>query len=121
MRARADRPLLLQVLENLVGNAWKFSANTPRARIEIGCLEDDSAQDYRTFFVADNGAGFDTATATNLFQPFRRMHGADEFPGTGIGLAMAQRIVVLHGGRIWFEARPGAGATFFFTLPRSRA
>jgi signal transduction histidine kinase/cell division protein FtsB len=119
MAARADRALLRQVLENLLGNAWKFSAHTPQACIEVGCLEDDQDADCRTFFVADNGAGFDSAAAVQLFQPFRRLHGADEFPGTGIGLAVAQRIVALHGGRIWFESRPGAGATFFFTLPRS--
>ncbi|MDB5857346.1 MAG: hypothetical protein JWQ76_1035 [Ramlibacter sp.] len=119
MRARADRALLLQVLENLAGNAWKFSANTPQARVAIGCLAEDSGDDRKTFFVADNGAGFDGAAATQLFQPFRRLHSADEFPGTGIGLALVERIVALHGGRIWFQARPGAGATFFFTLPRS--
>jgi signal transduction histidine kinase len=116
MRARADRALLQQVLENLLGNAWKFSAGMPQARIEMGCREGDA--EGRIFFVADNGAGFDAAAATQLFQPFRRLHGADQFPGTGIGLAMAQRIVALHGGRIWFEAKPGEGATFFFTLPR---
>ena len=119
MRARADRALLLQVLENLVGNAWKFSAHTARARISVGCLEGDSGRDCRTFFVADNGAGFDGAAATQLFQPFRRLHDADQFAGSGIGLALVQRIVALHGGRIWFEAKPGQGATFFFTLPRS--
>ncbi|MCG2594370.1 ATP-binding protein [Ramlibacter sp. XY19] len=119
MQARADRALLLQVLENLVGNAWKFSARTAHARIEVGCLAEDAGAEGRTFFVRDNGAGFDAEAAGQLFQPFRRLHGADEFPGTGIGLAMVQRIVALHGGKIWFEAKPGAGATFFFTLPRA--
>jgi signal transduction histidine kinase len=118
MRARADRALLLQVLENLVGNAWKFSAHTPQARIAVGWREDDGDAQGRTFFVADNGAGFDGAAAVQLFQPFRRLHGAEQFPGTGIGLAMVQRILALHGGKIWFEAKPGEGATFFFTLPR---
>ena len=119
MAAHADRALLLQVLENLLGNAWKFSVHTPHARITVGS-RDDAAGD-RTFFVADNGAGFDAAAATQLFQPFRRLHTAEEFPGTGIGLAMVERIVALHGGRIWFESSPSQGATFFFTLPRPRA
>ena len=117
MQARADRALVTQVLENLMGNAWKFSAKVPAARIEVGSLEEDGGEGWRTFFVADNGAGFDSAAAAQLFQPFRRQHSADEFPGTGIGLAMVERIVALHGGRIRAESRPGEGATFFFTLP----
>jgi light-regulated signal transduction histidine kinase (bacteriophytochrome) len=99
------------LLENLIGNAWKFTSKVPAARIEVGRLEANHA-----FFVRDNGAGFDMAHATKLFGPFQRLHSAGEFPGTGIGLATAQRIVHRHGGLIWAEARPGEGATFFFTL-----
>jgi PAS domain S-box-containing protein len=108
--ANADARLARTVLENLIGNAWKFTARSPAPRIAIG------SSDGRTFFVRDNGAGFDAAKAGKLFTPFERLHSADQFPGTGIGLATVQRIVLRHGGRIWAEATIDAGATFFFTL-----
>jgi PAS domain S-box-containing protein len=110
MRAIADARLARTVLENLIGNAWKFTGRSSVPRIAVGSC------DGRTFFVRDNGAGFDAASATKLFSPFERLHSADQFPGTGIGLATVQRIVHRHGGRIWAEARVSAGATFFFTL-----
>jgi PAS domain S-box-containing protein len=113
LSARADPGLLRSVLENLLGNAWKFTGQRSDPRIEFGCLQ---AGDERAFFVRDNGAGFDSANATKLFTPFQRMHSAKEFAGTGIGLATVQRIVHRHGGRVWAESAAGEGATFFFTL-----
>lgn len=110
LRADADESLVQTLLENLLGNAWKFSAHARPARIEFGRTAD------RAFYVRDNGAGFDMAYAQALFSPFRRLHDAGEFPGVGVGLASARRVVQRHGGRIWAESRPGAGATFFFTL-----
>jgi len=94
-------------------DAWKFTATLDRARIEVGAVNDGAG---RTFFVRDNGVGFDPAHADKLFSPFQRLHGA-EFPGTGVGLATVQRIVERHHGRIWAESSVGAGATFYFTLP----
>jgi PAS domain S-box-containing protein len=114
--ARADPGLLRIVLENLIGNAWKFTSRRARARIEFGVLP---RQDAQVMFVRDNGAGFDGAAATNLFAPFRRLHAEGEFEGTGIGLATVQRIVRRHGGRVWAEAAVGCGATFYFTLSSS--
>jgi signal transduction histidine kinase len=111
--ARGDPGLLRVVLENLLGNAWKFTGQRADASIELGCLESASE---RTFFVRDNGAGFDAANAAKLFTPFQRQHSASEFAGTGIGLATVQRIVHRHGGRVWAESSVGQGATFFFTL-----
>jgi PAS domain S-box-containing protein len=113
LRAVADPRLARTLLENLIGNAWKFTARTEAPQIMVG------STDGRTFFVRDNGAGFDVARAGKLFSPFERLHGADQFPGTGIGLAIAQRIVHRHGGRIWADAQVNAGATFFFTLAPS--
>ncbi len=115
LRVLGDAGLLRQVLDNLLGNAWKFSAGRDPARIEVRQTAFDAAG-WTLITVCDNGAGFDRANATGLFAPFRRMHSADEFPGTGIGLATAQRIIGLHGGKIWCESRPGEGATFSFTL-----
>jgi PAS domain S-box-containing protein len=111
--ADADPQLARALLENLLGNAWKFTGKTAAPRIEVGADEQDGAC---VFFVRDNGAGFDSAHAGKLFTPFQRLHKVIEFPGTGIGLATAQRIVHRHGGRIWAEGRVGAGATFHFTL-----
>ena len=102
-------------LENLIGNAWKFTAQQAAARIELGVKEEP--QGKRVYFVGDNGAGFDMAKAGRLFMPFQRMHAQDQFEGIGIGLATVQRIIQKHGGRIWAEAAPGKGATFYFTLP----
>lgn len=111
--ASGDPALLRQVMENLVGNAWKFLRDTPDAEIEVGQQTD--AQGQTVYFVRDNGPGFDMEYAHALFKPFQRLHGP-EFAGSGIGLATVERIVALHGGRIWAEAKPGRGATFFFTL-----
>ena len=107
-----DPPLARALLANLLGNAWKFTGKTERARIELGATAESGV---RAFFVRDNGAGFDMAFANKLFAPFQRLHSTSEFPGTGIGLATVQRIVHRHGGRVWAEGVSG-GATFHFTL-----
>ena len=109
-----DPRLLRAALENLLGNAWKFSAKQPQARIEVGRLPQPDGT--LAFFVRDNGAGFDMAYADKLFGPFQRLHRLVEFDGTGIGLATVQRIVHRHGGRIWAKGAVGQGATFYFTL-----
>jgi PAS domain S-box-containing protein len=111
--ADVDPRLARALLENLLANAWKFTAKAPAGRIEFGAHEKDGC---REFFLRDNGAGFDMAFADKLFAPFQRLHTADEFPGTGIGLATVQRIVHRHGGRSWAEGAVDAGATFYFTL-----
>jgi signal transduction histidine kinase len=108
-----DPSLLLVAMANLLGNAWKFTARTSRPKIEFGALPADGS---RTFFVRDNGAGFDMEQAEKIFSPFRRLHEEEEFKGTGIGLATVQRIIHRHGGRIWAEGEIGRGATFLFTL-----
>jgi signal transduction histidine kinase len=113
MEVQADPRLLRAALENLIGNAWKFTSKTPHPRIEIGSMRDGERTVY---FVRDNGAGFDMAYADKLFGAFQRLHGMDDFPGTGIGLATVQRIVNRHGGRIWADAQVGRGAVFYFTL-----
>lgn len=118
LRAFADPRLLRIVLENLLGNAWKFTGKTDSPRIEVGVLEPG---DSPVFFVRDNGAGFKMDYAHRLFSPFQRLHGASEFPGTGIGLATVARIVDRHGGRVWAEAAEGSGATIFFTFPQRTA
>lgn len=115
--AEGDPRLLSQVVGNLVANAWKFTARTSPARIEIGTERVDGEAVY---FVRDNGAGFDMAYAGKLFEAFQRLHPVSEFEGTGIGLAVVHRIVDRHGGRIWAEAQPGQGACFRFTLPGQR-
>src|SRR5438132_805232 len=107
------RAPLRAALENLIGNAWKFSSKTDKPRIEIGSLSDDGRA---VFYVRDNGAGFDMAYANKLFGAFQRLHSGNEYQGTGIGLATVQRIVHRHGGRIWADAKPGKGAAFYFTL-----
>ncbi|MGD8570332.1 MAG: ATP-binding protein [Gammaproteobacteria bacterium] len=112
-----DEYLLRIVLENLLGNAWKYTSNTNNARIEFGVEEKDNA---RIYYVKDNGAGFDMQYYKKLFEPFQRLHG-EEYKGTGIGLATVKRCIHRHNGRIWAESKPGAGATFFFTLPSSTA
>lgn len=108
-----DVALLSHVWTNLVSNAVKYSAREKLPVVEIGFRETEGLGAY---FVRDNGAGFDAAQATRLFEPFRRFHGADEFPGTGIGLAIVHRVVVRHGGKVWAESRPGEGATFRFSV-----
>jgi signal transduction histidine kinase/predicted enzyme related to lactoylglutathione lyase/FixJ family two-component response regulator len=112
LSAHGDLRLLRVLLENLLSNAWKYSTRTPRARISVG----STGQAPDTYYIRDNGAGFDMAHADRLFSPFQRLHTETEFPGNGIGLATVQRIIHKHGGRIWPEAAPGEGATFFFTL-----
>jgi signal transduction histidine kinase len=114
---RGDGPLLRIALENLIDNAWKFTGGRPTAEIEFGSAQVDGETAY---FVRDDGAGFDMAHAGKLFGPFQRLHLASEYPGSGIGLATVQRIVHRHGGRVWAESRPGAGATFWFTVGRVR-
>jgi len=116
LAARADAALMRQVLDNLLGNAWKFSRDRTPASITFGRLDDAPTEGWQTFFISDNGAGFDSSDAGNLFQPFQRQHTTSEFPGTGVGLATVQRILALHGGKVWCQASPDAGATFFFTL-----
>jgi signal transduction histidine kinase len=110
----ADEGLIQVVIENLLRNAWKYTAKSPDAQIEFGYTDDKST---KTFFVRDNGAGFDPRYADRLFRPFQRLHSQSEFPGTGIGLATAMRIINRHGGRIWAESKVDEGAKFFFTLP----
>ena len=114
LKTDGDPQLLRVVLENLFGNAWKFTANRPRGRIEFGALPQSNGA--RTFFVRDNGAGFDMARATSLFTPFKRLHDQSEFRGTGIGLATVQRVIHRHRGKIWAEGVVDQGATFCFTL-----
>lgn len=114
LRAWGDAGLLRIALENLLGNAWKFTARRPQARIEFGQMHEDGRLVYH---VTDNGAGFDMRYAGKLFGAFQRLHHADEFEGTGVGLATVQRIIHRHGGSIWAQAAPGAGASFRFTLP----
>jgi PAS domain S-box-containing protein len=109
----ADRALIRSVVQNLVENAWKFTARREDATIEFGTT---TAEDGFCYYVRDNGAGFDPAYAGKLFQPFQRLHAASEFPGTGIGLASVQRIIDRHGGRTWAEGAVDGGATFCFTL-----
>ncbi len=113
--AWGDASLLKVALENLLGNAWKFTARERGARIEFGA-DRDPGPGFLVYYVRDNGAGFDQAYADKLFGAFQRLHGQDEFEGTGIGLATVARIVHRHGGRVWAEGRVGEGATFYFTL-----
>jgi signal transduction histidine kinase len=120
LTASGDRGLLRQVLENLLGNAWKFSSRQARAHISFHGEPGSAAPGEAVFVVQDDGQGFDSDAAPGLFQPFRRMHDHEEFPGTGVGLAAVQRIVALHGGRVWAHSRRGAGARFSFSLPADR-
>jgi PAS domain S-box-containing protein len=114
--AMADVRLVRSMLENLIGNAWKFTSKCAAAHIVVG-----AGKEPGVFYVGDNGCGFDMAYADRLFGTFQRLHGPDEFPGTGIGLATVARAVSRQGGRVWAQAEPGAGATFFFTLPPAQA
>lgn len=111
--AEGDAKLLREVLENLMGNAWKYTGRQERALIEFGLAE---VNGETACFVRDNGLGFDMAQAERLFTPFHRLHSREEFAGHGIGLSSAQRIIERHGGRIWAEGERGSGATFYFTL-----
>jgi PAS domain S-box-containing protein len=114
MAARGDQGLVRQVLENLIANAWKFSAKKPRTEITVGRQPGQDAQPV--FFVRDNGAGFDMAYVDKLFGNFERLHSPDEFAGSGIGLATAKRIIDRHGGKIWAQSAVGEGSTFYFSL-----
>jgi PAS domain S-box-containing protein len=116
LRAEGDEHLLGIVLDNLLRNAWKFTRDQPRARIEFGF----TAEPEPAFFVRDNGVGFDMAHAGKLFGVFQRLHSASEFPGTGVGLAIVQRIIQRHRGRVWATGVVNQGATFYFTLPETR-
>jgi len=113
LKVRADNNLMRIVLVNLFENAWKFTSKQTYAEIEAGMIVKDSKNIY---FVRDNGAGFDMKYGDKLFAPFQRMHSADEFEGTGIGLATVQRIIRRHGGEVWIESAPGRGTTVYFTL-----
>jgi len=119
--AYGDRALLRQVWTNLIPNALKYSAKAASPRVTIGCLKDatdpNPTKEY-VYFVRDNGVGFNMEYAGKLFGVFQRLHSDEEFEGTGVGLAIVQRVVSRHGGRVWAEATPGKGATFYFTLPR---
>lgn len=117
--AEGDERLLVDLMENLLGNAWKFTSMTASAQISFG--GEISPSGACLYHVKDNGAGFDPAYADKLFAPFQRLHKTSEFAGTGIGLAMVRKIVSRHGGRVWAESLPGAGASFYFTLNESAA
>jgi len=101
------------VIENLLGNAWKFTRHAAGARIEFGVTD---AGERRAFFVRDNGAGFDARYAGKLFKAFQRLHRQNEFEGIGIGLATVRRVIERHGGRVWAESRINEGATFYFCI-----
>jgi light-regulated signal transduction histidine kinase (bacteriophytochrome) len=115
--AEADRRLMTVALENLLGNAWKFTARSATARIQVAS---ERREGETVYVVRDNGTGFDMNHGDKLFRPFQRLHGAADYPGTGIGLATVHRILDRHGGRIWADSRPGDGATFYFTLSPRR-
>jgi light-regulated signal transduction histidine kinase (bacteriophytochrome) len=112
--AFGDKRLITQVFQNLLANAIKFTRNETAPAIEVG-HESGAGEDI--YYVRDNGVGFDMDHAQKLFGTFQRLHGANEFEGTGIGLATVQRIIARHGGRVWAEAKLNEGATFFFSLP----
>ncbi len=118
MEVSADAGLIAIAIENLLDNAWKYTARQGVARIAVGLTQADGED---TITVTDNGVGFDMVDATKLFAPFSRLQSAADFDGTGVGLATVQRIVHRHGGRIWVKAEPGKGATFSFTLPQMPA
>lgn len=113
MTTHGDARLLRIAMENLLDNAWKYTARAERARVRVGVQR---SAEGTVYFVQDNGVGFDMQYVGKLFAPFQRLHADSDFPGTGIGLVTVQRIVARHGGRIWAEARPNEGATFYFTL-----
>jgi light-regulated signal transduction histidine kinase (bacteriophytochrome) len=113
--AEADQALLHQVWINLISNAIKYSGKKENPEVEIGSEE---AETETVYYVKDNGSGFDMNYAHKLFGVFQRLHTPDEFEGTGVGLAIVHKIVIKHGGRVWAEASPGEGASFYFTLPK---
>jgi light-regulated signal transduction histidine kinase (bacteriophytochrome) len=113
LETRGDPTLLRLVLENLLANAWKYTARCKKAHIVFGCTQHEGR---RAYVVRDNGAGFDMRSADRLFGLFQRLHSANDFPGTGVGLASVKRIIQRHGGEVWADAEPGRGAAFHFTL-----
>jgi PAS domain S-box-containing protein len=113
INASADQPLMEIVLSNLIGNAWKFTSKISKARIEFGTIEKGGKTVY---YVRDNGAGFNFKYATKMFQPFHRLHSDEDFEGTGIGLAIVERVIRRHGGKVWAEGKVGKGASVCFTL-----
>jgi light-regulated signal transduction histidine kinase (bacteriophytochrome) len=117
--AVADRGLLHLVMENLLGNAWKFTGKVEAAQIIVGSMI--VPRHGAVYFVEDNGAGFDMEFASQLFAPFQRLHDSSEFEGTGVGLATVQRVIHRHAGRIWAQSSPGKGARFCFTLGAAAA
>lgn len=118
IKVRGDEKLVRMVIENLMGNAWKFTSKKTEQKIEFGSAgEKDGRQ---VLFVKDNGAGFEMKDADRLFEPFKRLHPAKDFPGTGVGLATVKRIIQRHGGRVWAEGEPEAGAVFYFTLEKAQ-
>lgn len=116
LKARGDERLIRMVLENLIGNAWKYSSKSEVSRIEFGSA--GSLDGTGVYYIRDNGIGFQMEEAWSIFEPFHRLHSADEFPGTGVGLSTVRRIIERHGGRIWAESEPGKGSIFFFTLEK---
>lgn len=112
VKARGDARLLRIVMENLLGNAWKYTSKQPNPRIEFGMLKEKG--ESIIYYVRDNGVGFDMAYKDKLFMPFERLHSRDEYPGTGVGLATVKRIVHRHGGKVWAESGVGNGAVFYF-------
>jgi PAS domain S-box-containing protein len=115
--AIADARLITIALTNLIGNAWKYTSFNPDARIEIG---ETFTKNEHVFFIRDNGIGFDMTLVNRLFKPFQRLHSSNQFPGTGIGLAIVHKIIQRHGGRIWVESDAGRGTTFYFTIENTR-
>jgi len=113
-QAQGDRALIRQVWSNLIGNGLKYSSKRDRAVVHIGGKNDGTEAVY---WVRDNGAGFDMRYADKLYGVFQRLHSQEEFSGTGVGLAIVQRVVLRHGGRVWAEGKPGEGACFYFSLP----
>jgi len=118
MQALGDPSLLNNLLENLISNAWKYTFNVEDATIEVGQIIDENTG-TPTYFVRDNGIGFDMKYATKLFKPFQRLHSETDYQGTGIGLATVNRIIKRYNGQVWAESTKGEGSTFYFTLPHS--